>query len=131
MWAENNISGEINRHEVCKNMIWFKFFCHFVDPDLAFEIFLQKDGATEYWDVDFEIEGWGTCCITVLGLRKFLCRASAFLLPFLLSKKNSFWKLSWPVLLCQLRFRIGERYSGFCWSVQGVQVVLQPWGTYE
>ena len=86
-----NISGEINRHEVCRNIIWFKFFCHFVDPDLAFEIFRQKDGATEYWDVDFEIEGWGTCCTTVLGLRKFPCRASAFLLSFLVSKKNSFW----------------------------------------
>ena len=39
------------------------FVCHFVDPDLV----VEKEGAAEEGDIDFEIVGWGTSCILVLG----------------------------------------------------------------
>ena len=32
---------------------------HFIDPDLGFEILFKKEGATEKWDIDFEIGEWG------------------------------------------------------------------------
>ena len=31
-------------------------FYHFVDPDLRVEIFLEKEGAAEKGEIDFEIE---------------------------------------------------------------------------
>lgn len=60
---------------------------HFINPDLGFEIFFQKEGATEKGDVGFEIGVLGTSAHLCWGLKKISCRDYLlFLKIFLVGK---------------------------------------------
>ena len=56
-----------------------KFVYLFAESGLGVEIFFKKEGATEKWDIDFDIGG--ACCTLLLEAgENFMQSLSAFLL---------------------------------------------------